>query len=325
MLKLLLVALSSFTGLSFAEPAPKVTPVLWSEPKPKSVADWIWGPGGEIRAPRPPFHFVKESLSGTNPKIEVTDAADVRWVVKFGGEVHSETFAARILDAAGYMATPVYFVPEGVVSGVHGLKRANPFVSRDGRFHAARFQLRDSRGPVLAKNQSWSWSENPFVGSHELNGLKILMMLLSNWDAKDARDGEGTNTGIFVQGDTRYYSFTDWGATLGCWGGFLTHSRWDLAAYRRQTHDFVKGVHNGAVVWGYRGKHHSDVIEGITIADVRWILPYLSAITDEQLRAGLIASGATALSADGFTRAIRARIMQLKKLAAAPEDTRYGG
>ena len=32
---------------------------------------------------------------------------------------------------------------------------------------------------------SWAWNDNPFVGTRELNGLKILMMLLSNWDNKD--------------------------------------------------------------------------------------------------------------------------------------------
>ena len=319
MFNLILLVLSSIHGSVPPEPAPQPRPVLWAEPGPKTVADWTWGPGGESRAPRPPFHFVKENLSGTNPKVEVTDAAGARWVVKFGGEVHTEPFAARLLSAVGYLATPAYFVSEGAIDGVHGLKRARPFVSRDGKFRAARFQLRDGRGPMLAKNLNWSWPDNPFVGSHELNGLKILMMLLSNWDAKDARDGAGSNTAIFVDANSRYYAFTDWGATLGRWGSFLKHDRWDLSAYRSQTHGFVKGAHGGQVIWGYRGKHNSDVSSGITIADVRWLLPYLVAITGEQLRAGLIASGATAASADGFTRSIQNRIGQLRKLAAVAE------
>ena len=44
----------------------------------------------------------------------------------------------------------------------------------------------------------WAWHDNPFVGTHELNGLKILMMLVSNWDNKDVRDvARGSNTAIF--------------------------------------------------------------------------------------------------------------------------------
>src|ERR1051325_11235499 len=98
MLNMILLAVIASNG-SNAKSAPVVTPVLWTEPQPKTVADWTWGSGGETRAPRPPFRFVKENLGGTNPKIEVTDAADAHWVVKFGGEVHTETFAARLLNA----------------------------------------------------------------------------------------------------------------------------------------------------------------------------------------------------------------------------------
>jgi hypothetical protein len=319
MWNILLLALSSVTGLSHPVPASNTASVLWTEPQPKTTADWIWGPGGESRAPRPPFRFVKEILNGTNAKIEVTDAAGARWVVKFGGEVHTETFAARLLSAVGYTAAATYFVPDGTVSGVSGLKRARPFISRQGAFRSARFQLRDGRGPAFSKDLNWSWNNNPFDGSHELNGLKILMILMSNWDAKDERDGEGSNTAVFVeaapQSTIYHYAFTDWGATLGRWGGLLKRDRWDLQAYRRDTRDFVKGVRNGAIVWGYRGKHNDDIVDGITVDDVRWLLPYLERITSEQLRSALIASGATAAHAQGFAQAIENRITQLQRIA----------
>jgi hypothetical protein len=290
--------------------------VLWQEPEPKTVADWIWGPGGQLRAPRPPFQFVRENLGGTNPKIEVNDAVGARWVVKFGGEVHTETFAARFLFALGYLSQPTYFIPEGHVNGVRGLKRAKPFVDKVGNFRAARFQLHDERGLTFEKDLNWSWTKNPFTGTHELNALKIVMMLLSNWDAKDARDGGGSNTAVFTRDTTRYYAFTDWGATLGSWGGVLRHDRWDLGAYERQTRSFVEGLHSGAVVWGYRGKHNTDLTQAISSEDVRWLLPHLRAITSEELRTGLIASGATEMNAKGFTRCIQERIKQLERLAA---------
>ena len=48
----------------------------------------------------------------------------------------------------------------------------------------------------------WAWHDNPFVGTPELNGLKILMMLMSNWDNKDVRDvARGSNTAIFEYQD----------------------------------------------------------------------------------------------------------------------------
>ena len=67
-----------------------------------------------------------------------------------------------------------------------------------GLFCDARFEL-DEPGVVKHFDEhSWAWNDNPFVGTRELNGLKIVMMLLSNWDNKDVRDvARGSNTAIF--------------------------------------------------------------------------------------------------------------------------------
>jgi hypothetical protein len=191
--------------------------VLWKEPRPAIASDWTWGPGGQEIVPRPPFQFVKEKLDGTNPKVEVQDAAGRLWTVKFGSEVHADTFAPRFLNALGYAAEPTFFVRSGLFNGVHGLKRARHFISKDGSFQSARFKLREHRAKKAVDNQLWSWIDNPFVGTHELSGLKILIMLLSNWDTKDARDREGSNNEIIEPADSPspWYAVTDWGASLG--------------------------------------------------------------------------------------------------------------
>jgi len=31
----------------------------------------------------------------------------------------------------------------------------------------------------------WSWTGNPFVGTREFQGLKVMMALINNWDLKD--------------------------------------------------------------------------------------------------------------------------------------------
>jgi len=298
--------------------------LIWNDPRPMTIADWIWGPGGEAQAPRPPFRFVSENLGGTNPKINVRDARGALWIVKFGGEVHTDTFSARLLNAVGYFAEPTYFLPSGTIWGVTGLKRAKPFVSKDGHFRRARFKLRDDGKLAYADEFQWSWIANPFLGLHELNGLKILMMLLSNWDGKDARDGDDSNTAVFLQRGsqpvTYLYSFFDWGASLGSWGGFFKRDKWHASAYERQTRDFVKGVRNGRIVWGYGGKHRHDITDGITISDVRWLLPHLSRITDEELQAGFVASGATGAGAERFTRSIRNRIGQMERISQTAKE-----
>ena len=87
-----------------------------------------------------------------------------------------------------------------------------------------------------------------------------------------------------------------------------------MSAYERQTRDYVKSVRNGHIVWGYSGKHHQDITDGITMSDVRWLIPYLSRITDEDLLAGFVASGASVSSAERFTRSLRVRIAQMVRV-----------
>ncbi len=78
------------------------------------------------------------------------------------------------------------------------LQRARACISDDATFRDARFEL-DEAGVVKHFDEhSWAWNDNPFVGTRELNGLKIVIMLLSNWDNKDVRDvARGSNTAIF--------------------------------------------------------------------------------------------------------------------------------
>ncbi len=298
-------------------PSADALTLLWHSPQPMTASDWFWGPGGKERSPVRPFQFIREDLSGTNPKVDVKDARGAIWRVKFGQEVHSDTFAPRLVYAAGYFAEPTYFIPEGIIEGAHHLKRAKPFISRNGNFRYARFKLHDTGTLSHAEEYSWSWKENPFVGSHELNGLKLLMMLTSNWDGKDATDSDG-NTSVFLrQADSAYvYLFTDWGATMGKWGGYFSRNKWDSRGYASQTKKLVRGVSaNGEIEWGFSGKHGRDLTQGISVADVRWLVPYLSRFTDAEIHAGLVASGARPDQVELFAGALRRRIRELQQLS----------
>jgi len=300
--------------------------VLWKEPQPAKVSDWTSGPGGQETAPHPPFQFVKEKLGGTNPKVEIRDAVGRLWTAKFGSEVHSDTFAARLLNALGYAAEPTFFVTSGSISGVHDLTRAKHFISRDGSFRSASFKLHQRDASFDGKG-AWSWLDNPFVGSRELGGLKIVVMLASNWDTKDARDGEGSNTAIIrprsAADSPAWFAVTDWGASFGKSGSFFQRDRWDWVGYRAQTPSFVRLASNGNVEWGFKGKHGPDITAGVGLEDIRWLLPYLSRIADEDLEAGLAASGASTPVAREFTRLIRERILQLHRIAE-PAGARQG-
>ena len=297
--------------------------MIWRDPGPAESLDFAAGPGGREGAPIGPFHFIEEPGTGSSPCVVVRDAGGRVWRVKWGAEVHTEVFVSRLAWAAGYFVEVNYFVPAGRIEGADMVQRARACIEQDGGFRDARFEL-DEPGVVKHFDEhSWAWNENPFVGSRELNGLKIVMMLVSNWDNKDVRDvARGSNTAIFEHPMARdvleaRYLIIDWGAALGTWGSnVLSRGRWDPAAYSGQNEQFIQGVENEIVLWGYRGQRTADAVTGIRRSDVQWIYKYLGGLSDEQLAAGVRAAGGTETEIEAFTRAIRDRIDRLAAIAA---------
>jgi hypothetical protein len=296
--------------------------VIWRDPGDVATLDLAAGPGGAGGRPEPPFRFVEEHLGGSQPCISVTDARGRRWRVKWGEEVNSETFAVRLAWACGYFAETTWFLPEGTIEGATGLARAGTCLDEQHRFTAARFELDDPSVKKLFEEHSWAWNDNPFLGARELQGLKVLNMLLSNWDTKDRRDvARGSNTAIFEhrtpRGREAQYLISDWGGSMGSWGAnIMTRARWDAAAFEAQTPQFVVSVEDGVVKFGYSGQRTEDIATGITVADVQWLCGRLARITDAQIAAALEASGASARERDIFCRALRDRISQLSRAGA---------
>jgi hypothetical protein len=299
---------------------------LWRDPGEIERLDFRAGQGGSDGAPAPPFRFVEEHSTGSNPCLSVKDAKGRTWRVKWGDEVRSETFSTRLVWAVGFHVEQAYFVAEGHIEGATALGRARSCVDEDCHFRDARFELDEHGVRKLFDEHGWSWDDNPFIGLSELGGLKIMLMLVSNWDNKDVRDvARGSNTAIFehqLPGGSleARYLIIDWGASMGKFGSPLTRTKWDCAGYESQNAEFIAGVENGVVKWGYTGQRTDEAIEGVTVEDVRWLYAYLGRITDEQLREGLFASGATAEEAECFTRAIRERINLLGMVSRYGDD-----
>ena len=292
---------------------------LWRDPGDVAALDMIVGPGGTAHIPRPPYRFIEEHATGTQPCVSVHDANGRRWRVKWGPEVPCETFAVRLAWACGYYAEITHRVPEGHVEGAGRLTRAASCLDERGAFTDARFELDDPEVLKLFEEHSWSWTENPFVGTRELAGLKILLMLISNWDNKDQRDvARGSNTAIYVARVSRWkreaqYLIVDWGGSMGRWGNtVVTRGRWDAAGFAAQTPHFVTGLANGYVQFGYTGQRTGDARASITPDDVRWLCRYLGRITDDQFRAALRVSGGTPEEVESFTASLRSRVEQLR-------------
>src|SRR5215213_10911425 len=171
---------------------------LWRDPGDVGRLDFRGGYGGRGREPKPPFRFVEEHATGSNPCLGVHDARDLSWRVKWGDEVKSETFTTRLAWAAGYHVEAAYYVASGHIHGAENLGRARACVAEDFSFSDARFELDEEGVRKLFDEHGWSWDDNPFAGTKELAGLKVLLMLTSNWDNKDVRDvARGSNTAVF--------------------------------------------------------------------------------------------------------------------------------
>ncbi|HWJ57588.1 MAG TPA: hypothetical protein VNR90_15215, partial [Vicinamibacterales bacterium] len=150
-------------------------------------------------------------------------------------------------------------------------------------------------------------------------------MLISNWDNKDQRDvARGSNTAIYITRVSRWrreaqYLIVDWGGSMGRWGrAVVTRGRWDADGFAAQTPQFVSGVANGFVQFGYTGQRTGDARANIRVEDVAWLCRFLGRITDAQLRDALNASGASEQETRSFAASLRSRIDQLVSAAASP-------
>jgi hypothetical protein len=234
-------------------------------------------PGNLLHArapyPKPPFRFLEEDDKGRSPKLLVRDARGAVWEVKFGDEVKAEVFATKIVSAAGYYSDVTHYVARGGIVGARNLKRAAKHVDASGQFQKPRFEYRDPSLGFL-KNGGWTWKDNHFVGTREFNGLKILVMLLSNWDNKDARD-KSSNVGILERRRSRerewIYYVNDWGGSMGGWGRKFFHTKWDCEKFAEQSDDFIRKIDNdGEVKFGFSTGHHGgNFKDGIVLGDVR--------------------------------------------------------
>ena len=166
-------------------------------------------------------------MHGTNPKYVVRDRDKVKWTVKLGLEARPETVASRLVWAAGYFANEDYFLSELRVDQMPAhLKRGRNLVTADGSMHAARLKrhLEDQK-----KIENWTWRHDPLTGTRGLNGLRVMMALINNWDLKDDNNElyGGKNT------SEQIYMVSDLGASFGGTGLTvrLSHAKGDLHAY----------------------------------------------------------------------------------------------
>ena len=286
--------------------------VLWRDPGLISTLDLYWGVGSAARAPKPPFTFVQEDLSGTKPKIDVTDAAGVHWSVKLAlpdaahqNEVHAEIAATRLLWAFGYFVDEDYFVSSGQIQRVQNLRRAAAVVGPDGSFTRARFERREKQAE---KRGEWNLEENDFKGTRELAGLQAALLLITAWDTMPH------NTAIqrvrLADGrEEDRYLVTDLGTTFGRMRGGVgkSPSRWNLEAYRESR--LVNGIVQNQLQ--FRAPLLGNKPLTIPLAHAHWFASMATQLSEAQLRQAFEAAGASPEEIAGFSAEVLKRIREM--------------
>ncbi len=312
------------TGAAEITAAPR--PVLWRDPDDIASRDLFYGPGGKDHQPRGIFTFTKEDLDGTSPKFFVRDENGVKWKVKLGSEARPETAASRLTWAAGYFANEDYFVANlRVLNMPRHLHRGQKMVAADGSVHNVRLKryLKSEE-----KTGTWAWSDESLSGMRELNGLRVLMALLNNWDLTDENNAmyEESSSGAAEQ----VYMVADLGSTFGpgrlTWP--LARSRGNLKAYRRAKFitrtdpDYVdfqtpnrpsffflatprEYAHKLRIRW---------IGRRIPRSDAKWIGNILARLHPQQIRDAFRAAGYSDPEVEGFAQTVELRIAQLQQL-----------
>lgn len=304
------------------ERAASLPAVMWRNPGDVSKLNLFYGEGGrrEVPDPHERFVFVKEDREGGSPKFDVVDQEGRTWRVKLGKESRPEVAATRLLWAAGYFVDLDYFIPELRVDNLPRLRRGEKFVSAGGIVHGARLELRRKDVSNLG---NWSWFHGAFDHTRQLNGLRVMMCLIDNWDLKKV------NNSIYEEDGQRRFVVADLGSSFGKTGNYFTRSKGRLKDYSRAKFirdidgNYVDLVMHSRPLFFFGLFHRSDyrerkrieqLGENVPIADAQWIGHLLSGLSTTQLRDCFVAAGYDAETADEYAGVVEIRITELNEL-----------
>jgi len=267
------------------------TPVLWREPSDIQSRNLLLGAGGD--AMRPDLSrvtFIEEKTGGYSKKYRVKDATGKEWIAKLGKEAQPDTSANRLLWALGYETEIAYLVPHLKIEG-------------KGDFENVRLEARPADVDRIG---NWKWEDNPFKDTPEFRGLKIMMVMINNWDMKD-----DNNEILALRGNAGgalSYIISDLGGSFGKTGGIISRSRNKPSDYVKA--EFIEKVNGETIDFNYRGKNKK-LFENLTVADARWLSNLLGRLSDEQIKDAFRAANYSPEQVEQLSQSFRDRINAL--------------
>jgi hypothetical protein len=268
-------------------------PVLW-ESKSISQQDLYLGPGGsEMQPDLSQVTFLKQETGGYSTKYRIKDGSGKIWVAKIGLEAQTETAAVRLISAIGYVSEINYLVPKLTIPG-------------KGTFNNVRLEARPDN---LDRGKDWKWGKTPFERTKQMQGLKLMMAFINNWDMKSA------NNVIIKDGNARKYVISDLGVSFGKTGSNSLPLFWRIGRSRNNPRDyarakFVSSVKRGKVNVVYNGKNRSRM-RNFTVADARWLADLLKQLSDAQINDAFRAANYSQTDLDLLSATVKKRIAEL--------------
>lgn len=296
---ILALALNAVAQMNIGtEPDVSGAPVMWQSVNTRS-RDLFYGPGGRDMQPDlSSVTFIKEEKQGHNKKYRIKDGSGRTWVAKLGREAQPETAAVRLLWALGYSTEINYLVPTITIPG-------------KGTFKNVRLEARPDD---IERLEEWKWKDNPFLGTRELQGLKVMMVFFNNWDVVDVQNKVIENDGGLE------YIVSDLGSTFGRLGnnnfpviyrlGRRTNKP-DLYAKSK----FIKGAKDGYIKLAYKGKNRA-LFKNITVQEGRWLADLLLQLQEGQIRDAFRAANYSQPDIETLTGAVKRRIADLDRVTA---------
>ena len=172
----------------------------------------------------------------------------------------------------------------------------------------------------------WRWRHNPFEGTREFNGLRVMMALMNNWDLKDSNNAvfEDRRSGedIFLTSDI--------GATFGTNGlsWDTNRSKGDVDTFEKSK--FITNESAGKVDFATPAAFNPDLVQdvvqypmrrglewigkNIPIADARWIGSLLKQLSHQQLVDAFRAGHFPPQDVDTYVSVVEGRIKELAAL-----------
>ena len=272
---------------------------IW-EPVDIKSRDLFRGPTSDGIVPAlEKVEFIGGQPGGNNLKFRLKDANGREWVAKIADESQAEVAATRLLWAIGYKTEIDQIV-----------QRMN--IEKLGSYKNARFEARPE---TIKRGERWSWTSNPFIGTKEFDGLRLMMAFINNWDLKDE------NNILITENGKTYMVVSDLGSSFGKLAD-KSKSRAGRSVNKPEHFaeaGFIKSVDNGVLVLDYRGMGE-DYLKGIKVENARWLADLLLQLSDKQVADAFRAANYSAEDVALLAAAVKERIAQLDQ-ATKPQTT----